>query len=195
MGDSRKEGRWRRREECSSGRWGVKVRWGQGFGLLVLVVVVVVVVALECAVSVVGAQHLELVHGYVHLEGSPAKRGEKGVTPAYYETLIAHDRRRVGRRLADVVRFPLTGDDDPFTTGYATFPLPSLPLSLSLFNFAHNCCRGSHSIYCDRMVAATHLCMYACMDRNCRGIWISLSLSGVPQRPMLGSLALISVQD
>jgi len=68
-------------------------------------------------VSVVGAQHLELVHGYVHLEGSPAKRGEKGVTPAYYETLIAHDRRRVGRRLADVVRFPLTGDDDPFTTG------------------------------------------------------------------------------
>lgn len=125
MGNSRKEGRWRQREECDSSRWGVKARWCQGFGLLVLVVVVV---ALECAVSV-GAQHLELVHGYVHLEGSPAKRGAKGVTPAYYETLIAHDRRRVGRRLADVVRFPLTGDDDPFTTGYATFPL-SLPLSL-----------------------------------------------------------------
>jgi hypothetical protein len=89
----------------------------------------------------------------VHLEGSPAKRGEKGVTPAYYETLIAHDRRRVGRRLADVVRFPLTGDDDPFTTGYATFPpslsLSPLSLSLSLLNFAHNCYRGSYFIYCD----------------------------------------------
>jgi hypothetical protein len=151
MGKSRKEGRWRQSEECKSGRWGVKGRWCQGFGLLVLVVVVVV--ALECAVSVVGAQHLELVHGYVHLEGSPAKRGEKGVTPAYYETLIAHDRRRVGRRLADVVRFPLTGDDDPFTTGYATFPpslsLSPLSLSLSLLNFAHNCYRGSYFIYCD----------------------------------------------
>lgn len=71
------------------------------------------VASMDELTMVAQAQQFSLVHGYAHLEGSPASRRDQHMSREYFETLKAHDRRR----LAAVVDFPLTGDDDPFVTG------------------------------------------------------------------------------
>lgn len=94
---------------------------GMGRAGLVGVVWVTVMVVVESAFRAAVAQHqFELVHGYAHMEGSTARRGEEGVSGEYYRTLREHDQRRLRRMLPEVVAFPITGDDDIYTTGYCT---------------------------------------------------------------------------
>ena len=62
----------------------------------------------------VAAQQLRLIHKYAHLDGSRAKSAGQGMTPGYFQTLRAHDRRR----LATVIDFPLNGSLG--TSGYAS---------------------------------------------------------------------------
>lgn len=65
------------------------------------------------------AQHrFHLVHAYSHLDGSTAMATHgRGMSSEYYRTLREHDQRRLRRILPEVVAFPISGDDDTFTTG------------------------------------------------------------------------------
>jgi hypothetical protein len=88
-------------------------------GAVGALVVVAMAMAMAMAIVVVDAQQFSVVHNYVHHEGSPANTGGRGVSSEYSALLKAHDRRR----LAVVADFPLRGDDDPTSIGYAP-PLP-----------------------------------------------------------------------
>lgn len=88
----------------------------------------VVVVVMAMGGVMVDAQQFDVVHNYAHHEGSPANSGGQGASQEYAALLKEHDRRR----LASVADFPLRGDDDPTSIGYAfvsrhAFALVMLP--------------------------------------------------------------------
>lgn len=84
-----------------------------GFASLT-VLVLVVALRWEGVPRAVEAQQFGLTRKYAHLEGSSAKSGGKGISPDHFETLKAHDRRR----LAAVLDFPLNGSIS--NSGYAS---------------------------------------------------------------------------
>jgi hypothetical protein len=95
-------------------------------GLSVPLLVIVVAV---CVPWFVEAQQFGLTHRYAHLEGSPARSGGKGASQEYFETLVAHDRRR----LVSFVTFNLEGSF--LTTGlyYTQISLGTPPRQYNVF--------------------------------------------------------------
>ncbi|KAG0623566.1 hypothetical protein M758_3G183700 [Ceratodon purpureus] len=84
---------------------------GRMWGMVVVVVVVMVGSMFGAAV---GQHQFDLVHAYAHMEEG---RREGGSSGEYRQVLQEHDRRRLRRMMLEVVAFPITGDDDIFTTG------------------------------------------------------------------------------
>jgi hypothetical protein len=88
-------------------------RTGESVCLTVLLVIVMAM-GLDRIPRAVQAQQFGVIHKYAHLEGSRANSLDEGRSRDYFETLKAHDRRR----LATVLDLPLNGSYQ--TTGYAS---------------------------------------------------------------------------
>jgi hypothetical protein len=73
---------------------------------------VLVMVMVENEFQFALAQHqFDMVHAYARLR---VQQGDNGISVEYYQTLWEHDQRQM---LQEVVTFPITGDDDIYTTG------------------------------------------------------------------------------
>ncbi|MCO5608226.1 hypothetical protein L7F22_062432 [Adiantum nelumboides] len=60
---------------------------------------------------------IKLQHVYADLVASSRKKSGNGMSKEHIELFKAHDRARHGRKLANVVQFPLGGSSSPFVAG------------------------------------------------------------------------------